>query len=87
MSKTTETSNLNIVFNFAGNSITLQCKGNEVVDDVFKRFCAKAGVNSNDVKFYYNSSEVKYSGKTLENLGVKNFFNFSVVSAKHVSGA
>ena len=67
--------------------MTLQCKSNEVVDDVFKRFCTKANVNASEVKFYYNSFEVKNSGKTLENLGVHNFFNFDVVRAKIVVGA
>ena len=80
-------SNISVVFNYEGNSITLQCKTTEVVDDVFRRFCFKSGTNINEVKFYYNSSEVKQSGKTLEALGVKNFFNFNVVKASIVVGA
>ena len=79
--------NLAVIFNFQGNKMTLQCKSDEVIDDVFKRFCAKANVNASDVKFYYNSLEVKNSGKTLQNLGVHNLFNFDVVRAKIVVGA
>ena len=80
-------SNLSVIFNYEGNAITMQCQSNEVVDNVFQRFCGKAKININDVKFYYNGSEVKLSGKTLEALGVKNFFNFNVVKEKYVSGA
>ena len=80
-------SNLAIIFDFSGNTLTLQCKGNEVIDDVFKRFCVKAQLNINDVIFYYNSTEMnKTSGKTLDALGVKNLFKFSVVN-KSVIGA
>ena len=67
--------------------MTLQCKSTEKIDDVFIRFCSKAGVKREDVQFYFNSSEVKSSGKTLEALNLSNFFTFNVVSAKHVSGA
>ena len=79
-------SNLAVIFDFSGNSLTLQCKSNEVIDEVFKRFCFKAQLNINDVSFYYNSTELKLSGKTLEALGVKNLFRFSVVG-KTVVGA
>ncbi len=79
-------SNLSVIFDYSGNSLTLQCKGNEVIDDVFKRFCVKAQMNINDVTFYYNSTEVKSSGKTLDALGIKNLFRFSVVG-KSVIGA
>ncbi len=80
-------SNLSVIFNYEGNPITMQCQGQEVVDNVFQRFCAKARINIDDVKFYYNSTEVKQSGKTLDALGVKNLFNFNVVKEKYVSGA
>ena len=80
-------SNLSVIFNYEGNAVTMQCQSNEVVDNVFQRFCGKAKININDVKFYYNSSEVKLSGKTLEALGVKNLFKFDVVKEKYVNGA
>ncbi len=65
----------------------MQCKKSEKIDDVFNRFCVKAQVNKSDLKFYYNSSEVRFFGKTLEQLGMNNFFTFDVVSDKYVSGA
>ena len=72
-------SNLAVIFDYGGNSLTLQCKSNEVIDDVLRRFCVKAQLDINDVTFYYNSQVIKLSGKTLEALGVKNLFKFSVV--------
>ena len=79
--------NLTIIFKFLGNNWTVQCKKSDLIDDVFQRFCVKAQVNKSDLKFYYNSSEVRFFGKTLEQLGVNNMFTFDVVSDKYVSGA
>ncbi len=79
--------NLTIIFKFLGNNWSLQCKKSDLIDDVFQRFCVKAQVNKSDLKFYYNSAEVRFFGKTLEQLGMNNFFQFDVVSEKYVSGA
>ena len=79
-------SNISVVFNYQGNQLTVQCKTDEVIEDVFKRFCIKAHVDINNVKFYYDSAEINLFGKTLEALGVKNLINFNVVS-KTVIGA
>ena len=56
-------------------------------EEVFKRFCAKAQLNYNDVKFYYNSTEFNVWGKTLEQLNLANFFTFEVVNDKTLRGA
>ncbi len=79
--------NLTIMFSFGGNKISLQCQKNEKIEEVFKRFCAKAQLNYNDVKFYYNSTEFKVWGKTLEQLNLANFFTFEVVNDKTLRGA
>ena len=79
--------NLTIMFSFGGNKISLQCQKNEKIEEVFKRFCAKAQLNYNDVKFYCNSKEFKVWGKTLEQLGLTNFFTFDVVNDKTLRGA
>jgi hypothetical protein len=78
---------LMVIFTYQGNPLTMQCKSNEIVDNVFQRYCQKARLNIDDVKFYYNSSQVYQSGKTLEALGVKNLFGFNVVREKYVNGA
>ncbi len=79
--------NLTIIFSLGGNKLSLQCKKNEKIEDVFKRFCTKAQVKIEDVKFYYNSTEFKVWGKTLEQLNLPNFFNFEVVNDKTLRGA
>ncbi len=79
--------NLNIQFNFGNQNLMIQCKKSDKIEDVFKRFYIKAQVKPEDVKFYYNSTEFTYWGKTLEQLNIQNFFTFDVVSDKYVSGA
>ncbi len=79
--------NFTITFNYQGAYMTVQCKQTDKIDDVFAKFFSKAQVNQNDVKFYHNSREFLVWGKTLEQLGFKNFTTFDVVNEKHVSGA
>ncbi len=80
-------SNLMVIFTYEGNPLTMQCKSDDVVDNVFQKYCQKAKLNIEDVKFYYNSSQVFQCGKTLAALGVKNLFGFNVVREKYVNGA
>ena len=77
-----------IIFKYLGNNWSLQCFSNEKLIDVFRRFCSKAQIPREDVRIYYNSSEVRYGleGKTLEDLGVRDFFVFDVVKDKIVRG-
>ena len=79
-------SNLNIMFQYKGNSISIQCKSNEILSDVYKRFASKFGKNVNELTFYYNSMEVPPCNKTLEQLNIQNFYSFNVVE-KGVTGA
>ena len=81
-------SNLALVFSFSGNNWTLQCKSTDVIGDVFNKFCAKALLDPNEVKFYFNSFEIKKDcGKTVRALNLKTFTTFDVVRAKIVIGA
>ena len=79
--------NINIRFNLGAQNLMIQCKKSDKIEDVFNKFCIKAQVKREDVKFYYNSTEFTYWGKTLAQLNVQNFFTFDVVTEKYVSGA
>jgi hypothetical protein len=79
--------NINIRFNLGAQNLMIQCKKSDKIEDVFNKFCIKAQVKREDVKFYYNSTEFTYWGKTLDQLKVQNFFTFDVVTEKYVSGA
>ena len=80
-------SQLTLFFYSEGDSITIQCLESDKIDDVFNKYCVKSGKNVNDLKFYYNSKEVKKNGKTLYALGVSNRSTFNVVASKYVIGA
>ena len=79
--------NINIRFNLGAQNLMIQCKKSDKIEDVFNKFCIKAQVKREDVKFYYNSTEFTVWGKTLDQLKVQNFFTFDVVTEKYVSGA
>ena len=72
-------SNLTLLFQYEGNPITMQCKNDEILSDVYRRFCSKVGKDPKICKFYFNSKEVPPCNKKLENLGLKNLFTFNVV--------
>ena len=80
-------SRLNLIFNFQGKSLTLQCTENETLNQIYKRYCVKADLNINDVKFYNHGKELKGCDKTLSALGLNNFNNIDVTLAKYVIGA
>ncbi len=78
--------NINLIFNYQGNQITMQCQSNEKIKDVFKRFGTKVQRNADDFAFYYHAMEVHPSDKTLYNLQVSNYNTFNVVE-KTIIGA
>ena len=80
-------SQLSIIFEFQGKNISIQCLESDKIDDIFNKYCQKAGLDINDVTFYYNSREVKRSGKTLFALGIVNYGKFNVVQSKYLLGA
>ena len=79
--------NINLIFDFAGNRLTMQVLKSDKIDDVIQRFCTKAQVNRGDVKFYFDSREFNVSGKTIEQLNLQNFVTFTVVIDKTLKGA
>ena len=79
-------SQMTLFFYYEGKTLSIQCQESDKIDDVFNRYCGKAGLGVNDVRFYFNSKEVNRCGKTLFALGVSNRGVFNVVS-KYVIGA
>ena len=80
-------SNMTLVFNYQGKPLLIQCQENETLDQVFNRYCIKAGLNRNDIKFYTNSKEIKGDNSSLKSNGIYNRHNFDVVASKYVIGA
>ena len=80
-------SHLNLIFNFQGKSLTLQCTENETLNEIYKRYCIKADLNINDIKFYKNGKELKGCEKTLSALGIHPNSTFDVTLGKYVIGA
>jgi hypothetical protein len=77
--------NFNVeIAQFKGKSLTLQCTENETLNQIYKRYCIKADLNINDVKFYKNGKELKGCEKTLSALGITTFTNIDVTLAKYV---
>ena len=79
-------SDLNIIFNYRGNSVPVQCKSNDKLKDVYSKFCNKVQGTVGDFKFYLNSMEVPPCEKNLEQLKVGNYFQFNAVE-NNVIGA
>ena len=80
-------SNLTLIFNYQGKPLTLQCKESETLNNVFQRYCTKADLQLDDVKFYMNSKELRKCDKTLAALGLANRTTLDVILAKYVVGA
>ena len=80
-------SNLTIIFNYQGKPLTLQCTEAETLNNVFQRYCTKADLKFDDVKFYMNSKELRKCDKTLAALGLANRTTLDVILAKYVVGA
>jgi len=79
---------ITILFKYTGNTLAIQAKKSELIDDVFDRFIFKIKENKNDLKFYNKSSmEFRAFGKTLEELGIQNFTYFDVVNNNDIYGA
>ena len=75
-----------ILFRYLGNCVSVEAKKSEFIENVFERFAFLIQENISDLKFYYNSSEFRAFGITLEKLGIPNYFTFDVVNDKYISG-
>ena len=73
-----------IIFHYLGNCVSVEAKKSEFIENVFERFAFLIQENISDLKFYYNSSEIRAFGITLEKLGIHNFFTFDVINHKYL---
>ena len=79
-------SNINLIFNYQGNNLSMQCQDSEKLKDVFQRFASKVQKNVNDLDFYFNSIQLIPCDKTLFNLQLRTFSTITAVD-KYVTGA
>ncbi len=80
-------SNLSIIFNKGGNTMTLQCNSTDSIKNVLNKYCVKAQIDINDYTFYYNGAEIPKCDKTLFALNIMNLQSINVVNSKKVVGA
>ena len=80
-------SNLSIIFNKGGNTMTLQCNSTDSIKNVLNKYCVKAQIDINEYAFYYNGAEIPICDKTLFALNIMNLQSINVVNSKKVVGA
>ena len=80
-------SNLSLIFNKGGNTMTLQCNSTDSIKNVLNKYCVKAQIDINDYTFYYNGAEIPKCDKTLFALNIMNLQSINVVNSKKVVGA
>ena len=80
-------SNLSIIFNKGGNTMTLQCNSTDSIKNVLNKYCVKAQIDINEYTFYYNGAEIPKCDKTLFALNIMNLQSINVVNSKKVVGA
>ena len=80
-------SNLSIIFNKGGNTMTLQCNSTDSIKNVLNKYCVKAQIDINDYTFYYNGAVITICDKTLFALNIMNLQSINVVNSKKVVGA
>ena len=70
-------SNINIIFNFYGNNILVPATSDMIFAELVLKYSGKIGKIYKDLKFFYNSQELKPStGKTLSEY---NLCNMSII--------
>lgn len=79
-------SNINLIFIYKGNNLSMQCMSTDKLRDVYTRFATKMQKNIDDFSYFSNAKEVPPCDKTLEQLQLRNYFTFNVVQ-KDVFGA
>ena len=79
-------SNLNLIFNFKGNKLTMQCQDTDKLKDVLQKFANKVQRNVDDLDFYINTIRLVPCDKTLFNLQIKTFYTINVVDKYQVYG-
>ena len=59
-----------MIFSLKGDPITIQCTPTDTLNQVFDKFCFKAGQNRSDVSFYCDAQRIEGNDKTLFQLGI-----------------
>ena len=66
-------------FNYKGQEVKIQCKKNENMNDIFKRYTNKINKNINNIFFINNGTIIKNNDKKLEGIIIKdNIINILV---------
>ena len=77
----------NLFFNFFGHCINVQAKSDELFAEVALRFLQKVGRTGENIKFYFNSNELKLeSYKTLAEYGIVDKSKIDIVFFGQVTG-
>ena len=80
-------SKLAVVFKYQEKNMTIQCMNTDTLNQIFNRYCTKANLERNDVKFYSDAKEIRGDDNSLDSHKIKNYHTFNVVMAKYVIGA
>ena len=59
----------NVIFNYKGNDINIQCNLNDKIEDIYKKYETKLGKNISKLYFLYNGNKIK------ENLTLNEIIN------------
>ena len=74
--------NVNVIFKINNSDINIQTNKDCLFADVAYQFLQKIGGNDKNFQFFFNGRELCLtSGKTLEELGIKNFSSIDVFEA------
>ena len=77
----------NLFFNFFGHCVNVQAKSDELFAEVALRFLQKVGRTGENIKFYFNSNELKLeSYKTLAEYGIVDKSKIDIVFFGQVTG-
>ena len=48
----------NVIFNFNGERVTIQCETNETMKDICNRFASKIAIDINSLCFLYDGNQI-----------------------------
>ena len=54
-----------VEFNYKGNIITIQCKENQLMVDIYNTFMTKSNINKKDIYFVYDGNCISQFAKNL----------------------
>ena len=75
-----------IIFSLGNMKIAIQSQNDKTLEEVALKFCNKVGENINELRFIYNSMEIKTFNKSLYEIGLKNNSVIDVIKRSYVIG-